>query len=157
MACLAALVANEGVSYKPHVVQAKSPSGSTHDPEPVPLEELARLNLPAEYWRELKSAMVAVIEQGTAVVARIPGVTWGGKTGSAEHRKAEQTHSWFVGVAPMDDPKIAICVLVEAAGHGSTVAAPIAREVVKAYLQKPAQTPQTPLPDSRDGAQRTDH
>jgi penicillin-binding protein 2 len=157
MACLAALVANEGVAYKPHVVRAKSPSGSTHDPEPVPLEEMARINLPPEDWRELKSAMVAVDEQGTAVVARIPGIQWGGKTGSAEHRKAEQTHSWFVGVAPMDDPKIVICVLVEAAGHGSTVAAPIARDIVKAYLQKPAQTPHSPSVEVREGPPPTDH
>ena len=157
MASLVSLVANEGVSYKPHVIRAKSGVGSTHEPERVPLEELSKLDLPPEYWRELKSAMVAVVEAGTAVVARIPGITWGGKTGSAEHRKAEQTHSWFVGVAPMDDPKIAICVLVEAAGHGSTVAAPIARDIVKAYLQKPAPPANSPAVNVRGGAPRTDH
>jgi len=71
---------------------------------------------------------------GTAEVAEIPGLDWAGKTGSAEHSKDEQTHSWFVGFAPLDHPKIAIAVLVEGAGHGATVAAPIAREIVKAYL-----------------------
>ncbi len=141
MASVAALVANEGVSYKPHVVRAKIPPGPSQNPVPVPLEELARIDLPADRWRELKSAMREVIQSGTATVAQIPGLSWGGKTGSAEHRTNALTHSWFVGVAPIDDPKIAICVIVEAAGHGSTVAAPIGRDVVKAYLTKPEPAP----------------
>ena len=143
MACVAALVANEGVSYKPHIVRSRQKPGAESVVERVPPEILAKIDAPATFWRELKSAMTAVIESGTARgAAKIPGLVWGGKTGSAEHRKRELTHSWFVGVAPLDStPKISVCVLVEAAGHGNTVAAPIAREIVKAYLR-----PETPPP-----------
>jgi penicillin-binding protein 2 len=137
MACLVALVANEGIAYRPHVVRSTAPPGSNDTPKPVLQEELAKLDLPLHYWKELKQAMVGVIQAGTARVAQIPGIIWGGKTGSAEHRKAEQTHSWFVATAPMENPQISICVIVEAAGHGSTVAAPIARDIVRAYLSKP--------------------
>lgn len=146
MASVVSLVANEGISYKPHIVRSKIPPGSDGKPIPEPREVLGKVDLPANCWRELKSAMVEVIQSGTARVAQIPGVVWGGKTGSAEHRTNALTHSWFVGVAPMDDPQIAICVVVEAAGHGSTVAAPIARDVVRAYLTE-KQGPPTDLAD----------
>jgi penicillin-binding protein 2 len=146
MACVAALVANGGTSFRPHLVRGKVPNGSERV-VPIELETLAKLDLPAEHWKALQAAMVSVIDQGTARVAQIPGISWGGKTGSAEHRKREQTHSWFVGIAPMDDPKIAICVLVEAAGHGSTVAAPVARDLVRYYLKKEAPEQPEPAPE----------
>ena len=57
-----------------------------------------------------------------------------GKTGSAEFETGKETHSWFVGYAPAEDPKIAVCVLAEEAGSGGQVAAPIARAVFDAYF-----------------------
>ncbi|MBI5708214.1 MAG: penicillin-binding protein 2, partial [Armatimonadetes bacterium] len=137
MACLASLVANGGFSYRPHLLktaQSHLPDKRAKAFEP---QVLARVDGPEWVWRDLRRAMVGVIDHGTAVVARIPGIRWGGKTGSAEHRKGSQTHSWFIGFAPAENPKIAIAVLVEAAGHGSTVAAPIARDLVKLYLTQP--------------------
>lgn len=141
MAFVAGLVANNGIGYRPHLVRAEASGKGNSPPVPVELELLSRIEAPANFWSELQSAMVEVIQSGTARgAATIPGLVWGGKTGSAEHRKREQTHSWFVGVAPMPNPRISVCVLVEAAGHGSTVAAPIAREIVAAYLN-PNQEP----------------
>lgn len=135
MALVAGIAAKNGVGYRPHLVRAMLPGKGGTEAVPTPLETLSRVEGPPDFWQALQRAMVSVIDSGTARgAATIPGLEWGGKTGSAEHAKREQTHSWFVGVAPMKDPKIAVCVLVEAAGHGSTVAAPIAREVVKTYL-----------------------
>ena len=57
-----------------------------------------------------------------------------GKTGSTEHGRGKTTHAWFVGFAPVENPKIAVCVLLEGAGHGGEVAAPVAAEVIKKYL-----------------------
>jgi cell division protein FtsI/penicillin-binding protein 2 len=57
-----------------------------------------------------------------------------GKTGSTEHGHGKTTHAWFVGFAPANAPKIAVCVLLEDAGHGGEVAAPVAAEVIKKYL-----------------------
>lgn len=135
MACVAALVANNGVSYKPHLVHARIRPGADREPAVVTPEVLAKVDLPGSFWRQLKDAMTHVMQSGTGRgIPPIPGVTWGGKTGSAEHASNALTHSWFVGIAPIDQPKIVVAVIVEAAGHGSTVAAPLARNVIAKYL-----------------------
>ncbi|MEM2786605.1 MAG: penicillin-binding transpeptidase domain-containing protein, partial [Candidatus Nitrosotenuis sp.] len=56
------------------------------------------------------------------------------KTGSAEHGKNMDTHSWFIAYAPANNPRVAIAVVVEAAGHGGDIAAPIARDVIAKVL-----------------------
>jgi penicillin-binding protein 2 len=143
MACVAALVGNEGVSYRPHFLRARvlpGPNGDRIDTVP---EVLSKIDLDGAFWRSLKGAMVAVVQGqgGTARRAQIPGLVWGGKTGSTEHHAGRKTHGWFVGVAPMDNPKVAIAVLVEESGHGGEISAPIARELVKAYLMPSPATP----------------
>ncbi|MGD8969716.1 MAG: penicillin-binding transpeptidase domain-containing protein, partial [Anaerolineae bacterium] len=61
-----------------------------------------------------------------------------GKTGTAEAGGADAApHSWFVAYAPADDPEIALAVVAENAGEGSTVAAPLARQVIEAYYGLP--------------------
>jgi cell division protein FtsI/penicillin-binding protein 2 len=58
----------------------------------------------------------------------------GGKTGSAENPQGEKTHALFAGCAPVDSPTIAIAVVAENAGHGGTIAAPIAGAVLRYYF-----------------------
>lgn len=141
MCDLIALVANDGVSYKPHFVKATVDSeGRTVPVEP---EVAHRVDLPADFWAHIKSAMVSVNERGTARgSAPIAGLTWGGKTGSAEHRRGQATHAWYVGVAPIDQPKLAISVMIEKSGHGGDIAAPIAAKLVRYWL-KEAKAPST--------------
>ncbi len=135
MANVAALVANSGVNYRPHLLKARiTPEGRI---ENTP-EELHRLNIDPRVWSELRQAMVGVIETGTARSAAIPGIRWGGKTGSTESAGKKLTHSWFVGFAPADNPRIAIAVVLEEAGHGSDFGAPIAARVVEHLLRPPA-------------------
>ena len=95
-----------------------------------------RIDASASFWHTLKSALRGVVAEGTARAAAVPGVAVAGKTGSTEHSGKGKTHAWFVGFAPLDDPKIAVCVLLEGVGHGGDVAAPIAAEVMKKYLKK---------------------
>jgi penicillin-binding protein 2 len=133
MANIMALVANDGVAYVPHLVRsARSFEGLVSEPKERRVAH--RIELPASFWASLRRSLGRVIESGTARSAQIPNVAWGGKTGSAEHRKGALTHSWFVGMAPLDQPKIAVCVRVEAAGHGGDIAAPIAKAIVERYL-----------------------
>ena len=86
-------------------------------------------------------------KSGTARIAHIDGMDISGKTGTAqvfsrksdseiESKRAQhlKSHAWFVAYAPSDNPKIAISVLVEHGEHGSSAAAPIARELIRAYL-----------------------
>ncbi len=137
MCNVAAMVANNGVSYRPHLVKEiidpLVPSRVTQ----IEPEVLHQVSASPEFWSTLKEALVGVITEGTARTAQIPGITWGGKTGSTEHgqiKKDHKTHAWFIGMAPMDHPKIVICVLLEDIGHGGDFAAPIAGDIVRHYL-----------------------
>ncbi len=103
--------------YKPKALNAIDISQKTHD---IVIEALEQ---------------VISAPHGTGGWARVKGVRVGGKTGSAENPHGEKTHAWFAAVAPLEKPTIAIAVLVENAGHGGSVAAPIAGKVLRAYFK----------------------
>jgi penicillin-binding protein 2 len=135
LADLAALIANRGVIYRPHLLKEAAEPMTGKVLRRTEPEVRFRVILPEGGWSAIRRAMVECIESGTGRgYARIPGLVWAGKTGSAEHGRGAKTHAWFIGYAPAEDPKIAICVLVEQAGHGGDVAAPIAAELVCGYL-----------------------
>jgi penicillin-binding protein 2 len=135
MAQVAALVANRGSALRPRLVRAVVPHGASTPAPAAGPETVASVDAGAGFWDLLHRSMFGVIDYGTGARAGLPGLRWGGKTGSAEHRRDAETHSWFVGFAPMERPRIAIAVLVENAGHGGEVAAPMAAEVVRRYLR----------------------
>lgn len=155
-ACMVSGIVNDGSVMVPHLFKrAETYSGrviATARPR-------AAFRLP--YSRNtlsfLQRAMIDVVEapSGTGKQARIRGVEVGGKTGTAQNPHGDD-HSWFVSFAPARDPKIVVVVLVENAGSGAAVAAPIARRVMMAYLgvQEPApagerqQAGDTPSSDS---------
>lgn len=84
----------------------------------------------------LSQMMGLVVSEGTGEKAYSDAYEVAGKTGSAELDQGI-THAWFVGFAPIDNPKIAIVVLVEDGKSGGATAAPIAHELFDAYLLKP--------------------
>lgn len=150
MANLAAMVGNGGVNYRPHMVRAVRNPQDGKVIKQVQPEVLHKVDAP-DFWAEMKTALVGVIQHGTGGRAGIPNVTWAGKTGSTEHGNSKHTHGWFMGFAPYDNPKIAIAVLIEDAGHGGDIAAPVAKEVVQAYLaklSKPAKAAENAAPAS---------
>lgn len=135
MAVLAATVAHDGLMMKPYLVErAVAPSGQTlYQAQPTPLRQ--PIGVPAA--RQLRRMMVAVVAHGTGRWwQEIPGVSAGGKTGSAETGGEGAPHAWFIAFAPSDQPRFAVAVVVEHGGHGSEVAAPIARDVLAAALQR---------------------
>ena len=89
--------------------------------------------------RAITTAMVAAVEgdlgQEFTPGAKVPGVTTAGKSGTAELGGTGEPHSWFIGFAPADNPTVAIAVLVEQAGRGGEVAAPIAGDLMTLYLK----------------------
>jgi penicillin-binding protein 2 len=135
MASLLALVANDGVSYRPHFLHAFRHPGQK-DATIVQPEVGHKVDLPPTFWATLKAALVEVVENphGTATVCQIDGLVWGGKTGSAEKHGQDKTNSWFVGFAPSVDSRIVVAVVVEGVGHGNAFGAPMARSVVNHYL-----------------------
>lgn len=130
-ALLACAVANDGVIMKPYLVagyHGLSNNGGQQQPE-VWLNAM-RQGVAAI----LKEEMVAVVRHGTGQAAAIAGITVAGKTGSAENPHGK-SHAWFVGFAPADEPRVAVAVVLENAGSGGAVAAPLAREIIKKALE----------------------
>jgi peptidoglycan glycosyltransferase len=133
MARVVAAIANGGVMMKPHLVKEVRRGDEVFETvEPV---ELGRPISP-ETSAALRRMMADVTARGTGrgVFAGLD-VEVAGKTGSAENNQADgMPHSWFVGFAQVQDPRIAFAVVVENGGYGRAVAGPVCREIVKAAL-----------------------
>ena len=137
MAMVAAAIANGGKEMKPYVVK------QTLAPDLSPLETTSPSQLAqpidGNVAAELTTMMENVVNNGTGTNAQIPGVRVAGKTGTAQNAVGQAPHSWFVGFAPADNPRVAVCVFVENSGgdpngQGGTIAAPIARTVMQTAL-----------------------
>lgn len=151
MASLVGTVANDGVSYRPRLVQAVMDRTSGNLQE-LPAVPRGKLNAKPETFRVIKNALADVVTKGTATRAKSSMVTIGGKTGTAQVAalrtgpeenipKKFRDHAWFVAFAPVESPKIAVAVLAEHMGHGGAAAAPLAKEVIETYMKL---TPQVP-------------
>jgi penicillin-binding protein A len=138
MAMVSAAIANDGVLMDPYVVSTvRTPdlqSIETHKPK-----ELSTA-MTQEDAQELQQMMSVVVSQGTGSNAQISGVEVGGKTGTAQSDPRRKPFAWFTSFAPLDDPAIAVAVIVEDAEiprsdiAGGRIAAPIARAVMQAAL-----------------------
>ena len=133
-ALLTASIANGGVLMKPYLIDRVETSEG---------EEVKKF-LPATYG-ELMSASEAdalsgmmrqVVTEGTGSAVRTDAYAVAGKTGSAEFEKGKESHAWFTGFAPAEDPKLVVTVLVEEGGSGGREAAPIARALFDLYFSK---------------------
>lgn len=132
MAVYTSILANTGVFLQPHLVRAlKNPMTGEITPVQYKKHDVA---IDKEYFKPIQKGMYLVVNgNGTARSIRTGDVSIAGKTGTAQNPHG-QDHSWFIAYAPADDPKIAICVMVENAGYGATVAAPIAQRIILKYL-----------------------
>lgn len=151
MASMIGTVANDGVHYRPRLVQAvmDRATGNLQELTAVPR---GKINAKPDTFRIIKDALAAVVTKGTATRAKSPIVAIGGKTGTAQVTalrtgpeesipKKFRDHAWFVAFAPVESPKIAVAVLAEHMGHGGSAAAPLAKEVIEAYMKLTAQAP----------------
>jgi len=142
LARMAATLTNGGTLYQPQVVRAvRSKDGGVMT---FPTVSLGQAQVKKEDLDIIVDAMKGVVAEpgGTAHAAMSKYATVGGKTGTAQvvglgagKGAKYKDHAWFVAVAPMEDPKIAVCVLVEHGGHGGSTAAPLAKNVIEAYLR----------------------
>lgn len=135
MANFAAIIANRGYSFKPHIVQNFSKFGENEKPKYVKPEMQYTVQVDPLWWDRIVGSMQRVVATGTGASARIEGISFAGKTGSADTRQTQRAHAWFIGFAPVEKPRIAIAVVLEAAGRGGEEAAPVARSVVSRYLK----------------------
>jgi penicillin-binding protein 2 len=142
-----AAVANGGTLWKPRLVDRVVTADGRLIHEAAP-EIQGRVELAPVIFDFLREALGAVVSEGTGKQARVPGVSIGGKTGTAQthefrsdadRKRRDRDHAWFAGFAPLDEPQVVIVVFAERGGLGGQVAAPIARDVLKAvFLEKVA-------------------
>jgi len=135
MALVVGTVANDGELMRPRLVTALTGRSGTRSIAP---ESMGRV-LSSTDARAINAAMVKAVEgplgRRFTTGAKVSGVTTAGKSGTAELGGSGEPHSWFIGFAPADDPQVAIVVLVEQAGRGGEVAAPIAGRLLTRWLK----------------------
>jgi len=149
MAVFISAIGNNGTLYRPRLVKfvqdAKGQVIRGIEPEITGGLPASKKNLAI-----VRQGLLEVVHgnRGTARRIRLPGIQIAGKTGTAQVfsrkagekfnnkklRRTLQDHAWFVCYAPAQDPKIAIAVIIEHGEHGSSAAAPVAKELIHAYL-----------------------
>jgi len=150
LAAAAATLANGGRFVAPRVVAAvEAPDGSVSAAPPQPPAVQLPVRSQAN-WNDVLQGMLDVVEgqRGTARRIRTDAYRIAGKTGTAQVFTVRQDeeydedkidrklrdHALFIAFAPVEDPRIAVAVLIEHGGHGGAVAAPIARRIMDTYL-----------------------
>ncbi len=129
-----ALLANGGFSIKPHLVKALKNS-ELNSTELLRFDTLRVSGISKKYWDTIRKGMYNVVNgKGTATNIKMKEIKIAGKTGTVQNPHGAD-HALFIAFAPYDDPQIAVVVLVENVGYGSTYAAPIAQEIIKTYLR----------------------
>lgn len=120
LACAYTIFVNEGKIPMPHIIDKND---TTYFTTAISEEALETVRI----------ALAGVVDRGTGTMARVPNIEVCGKTGTSQNPHGED-HSLFVGFAPASDPRILVCLVVENAGHGGSVAAPITGRIIKSYL-----------------------
>ena len=140
MAMVSAAIANGGVEMKPYMVDQIFTSNLTVLEESSPTE--LRRSVTTSTAERIKQMMITAVASGVSSNAKIPGVEVAGKTGTAENGVKDPYTLWFTGFAPADNPQVAVAVVIEdgggkgQSGRGNTLAAPIAKKVMEAVLNK---------------------
>ncbi|MCZ6470668.1 MAG: penicillin-binding protein 2, partial [Gammaproteobacteria bacterium] len=148
-----AAMSQKGKRFRPHLVRAIGSSQNEGPRERTPEVAGQYHVIKAQNWEHIRNSMINVVHGARGTARGINrGITYtvAGKTGTAQvfgiaqdEEYDEETvseklrdHALFISYAPAEDPRIAVAVIVENGEHGSTVAAPIARQVMDAWLQE---------------------
>ncbi|MCU1425474.1 MAG: cell division protein FtsI [Microbacteriaceae bacterium] len=140
IAMISAAIANGGMLMQPTLVEGILAPDLTAKDQLQP--SVYNTPMSSETAGTLTDMMINGVANGVATNARISGVAVAGKTGTAENGSGEPYTLWFTGFAPADNPEVAVAVVVENGGgrgqsaFGNTVAAPIAKRVLEAVLNK---------------------
>ncbi len=131
LANMVAIIANSGYYFKPHFLK------QMEDVDSLKTRYNKKINtsIKPQYFEIVKAAMIEVFEgeHGTARWYKMDSISQAGKTGTVQNPHGED-HSLFIAYAPVDNPQIALSVIVENGGYGSKWAAPIASLIIERYL-----------------------
>ncbi len=133
-AMITAAIANGGILMKPYLLERVESSAGEEVKQFLP--ESAGSLMTADEAEALSGLMRLVVTEGTGSAVRTDAYSVAGKTGSAEFETGRETHAWFTGFAPAESPRLAVTVVVEEAGSGGQVAAPIARSIFDRYFSR---------------------
>ncbi|MDP8254878.1 MAG: penicillin-binding protein 2 [Candidatus Alcyoniella australis] len=144
-----AAIANNGAIYKPQLAwRMLDLHGNVM--RNFSSEQVGQLDVSPQVLERVHNSLVGVVNDahGTGRIARMRNITVAGKTGTAQASAKRLTmpdgstivergdHAWFACYAPAEDPQIVVVVLIERAGHGGSLAAPVAKKVLEAYFDK---------------------
>ncbi|MFM7030274.1 MAG: peptidoglycan D,D-transpeptidase FtsI family protein [Micrococcales bacterium] len=140
IAMVSAAVANGGVLMKPNLISYVQSSTLSILEQPSP--SVLSQPLTTDVAAKVRAMMVNAVANGVSTNGKIPGVTVAGKTGTAQNGGSAPYTLWFTGFAPAENPKVAVAVVIEDGGgmgqrgFGNLLAAPVARKVMEAVLNK---------------------
>ena len=134
MAVFAMTLGNEGIRYDPHLVKYYE-GHETNEKVYIKAKADTVSEVSESVYKVIKQGMYLVVngEKGTGRACKLYGIDVAGKTGTAENPHGKD-HAWFIGYAPVNNPEVAVCVMLENGGVGGSVAAPIARKILKKYF-----------------------
>jgi penicillin-binding protein 2 len=132
LANIAAIIANRGFYITPHIIKK---IGNTTKEIDKKLLTKKRVPINSKHFTPIIQGLEMVVSNGTAYGIRTKDFTQAGKTGTAENPHG-QDHSIFIMFAPVNNPKIAISVMIENGHYGATWAAPIASLIAEKYLKR---------------------
>ena len=135
MALVAATVANDGTLMRPHLVIATTGRDGTRTIAPEQQGVVFAPDEAAALQVAMRRAVESSVGRQFTSGAKVPGVTTAGKSGTAELGGRGAPHSWFIGFAPVDNPRIAIAVVVERGGRGGARAAPMAGDLMALFFK----------------------
>ena len=127
-------IANDGVWFQPHFVE-KTIQDNLVD---IFAPDVKELTCTKENIEIIQEALYKTVNEkwGTGTAAAFPDVRVYGKTGSAENHMGKDTHAWFAGYASWEKPEISFTIFLENAGHGGSMAAPIAGKIIEFWDNK---------------------
>jgi peptidoglycan glycosyltransferase len=135
MALVAATVANDGTLMKPHLVVASAGRGGTRSIAPEQFGVVFSSDDAAALTEAMQRAVESSVGRQFTSGADVPGIAVAGKSGTAELGGSGAPHSWFIGFAPVEAPRVAIAVVVERGGRGGARAAPLAGDMLERYFK----------------------
>ena len=130
MANLAAIIANRGYFYTPHLIRDMSNRSIDNK-----YREGNSVKIDSIMFKPVIEGMEKVVSAGSGIRASTPGISIAGKTGTSQNPQGID-HSVFFAFAPIEDPQIALAVFIENAGGGGTYAAPISGLLIEKYINK---------------------
>ena len=126
-------IANEGILMEPYLIDYVQNSAGNQIKVFSPSAYGSIMEKEEE--AVLKALMEDVVEEGTATRLKGLSYTAAGKTGSAEYGTIKgESHAWFTGFAPAEDPQVCVTIIIEGAGAGGDYAVPIAKRIFDAYF-----------------------